>query len=215
MKLYTQGFLLLIFSLPLGAMAQTGAVPVTSDMKTTKDAAHISSSIYPTVIPPAPMTLTRPSGVIQPYVAAPLGEAEVVSVCMASSADAQFCGASVDAASPNRSGCDTESSYDDTQGTMTEPLMVCHGKYEPSYSHSAHMAFCDVDDVGLSACLSQFANVLVHHPAAAKQVVHVSVRNSQGQLDILTTLTTGFETTEQIKREVLKARPDITIEAIQ
>lgn len=214
MNPYTQWRLVLIFLLPSWAIAQTSPISAVSGMRAPKNIAHISGSIYPTVILPTFMTPAKQPGVTPPYRATPLGEAEITAVCLASSANAQLCGASQDAAASSRSGCDTESSYDDAEGAMTQPLMMCHGKYEPLYSHPAHMAFCDVDDVGVSGCLSRYANALVPRPASAKQVVHVTIRNSQGAVDVLTVLATVSETTDQITTEVLKEHPDITVEDV-
>lgn len=214
MNPYTQWRFVLIFVLPSWAMAQTAPLSAVSGVRAPKDVAHIAGSIYPTMIPPAFMTLARPSEVIQQRAASAPGDTEITSVCLASSADAQLCGARQDAASSSRSGCDIESSYDDAQGGMTEPLMMCHGKYEPLYSHPAHMAFCDVDDIGVSGCLSRYAKALVPRPASAKQVVHVTIRNNQGAVDVLTVLATVSETTDQITAEVLKEHPDITVEDV-
>jgi len=98
---------------------------------------------------------------------------------------------------------------------MAEALTICHGMYEPIYSHSTNMAFCDVDDVGLSGCLSRYANVLVPRPVSAKQVVHVTIRNNQGTADVLTILATGSETWDQIRTQVLTEHPNITVKGMQ
>lgn len=214
MNPYTQICIFLIFVLPSWAMAQTAPMPANSGAKMVKDAAYISGSIYPTLIPPTSMTRVKSSVIMEPHLVVPPDDAEITSVCIASSTAAQICGASLDATSANRSSCGTESSYDDARGLMTETLMVCHGKYEPAYSHLAHTAFCDVDDVGLSDCLSRYANALVRHPAPAKHVVRVSIHNSRGAIDVLTVLATDSETSEQIKTEALKGRPNTTVDDI-
>lgn len=78
----------------------------------------------------------------------------------------------------------------------------------------ANMAFCDVESVGLSHCLSRYANVLVRQPIGAKRSLRVVVRDANGALVTMTVLAKATQSDEAIARATLQNMPGAAIVAM-
>ncbi|GGA42526.1 hypothetical protein [Dyella nitratireducens] len=77
----------------------------------------------------------------------------------------------------------------------------------------ANMAFCDVDSVGLSHCLSHYANVLVKQPARARRTLSFLVRDASGAVRIVTVLATAKQRDEAIAKAALEGMSGAAIVA--
>jgi hypothetical protein len=148
---------LIVMALPVCAMAQT-----------THDASRIGGSIYPTVIPPAPLPVPAPAARAHPLAATPT----ISAVCLTSQAHADHC-----------------------------PVQ-------------ANMAFCDVESVGLSHCLSHYANVLVKQPMGAKRTLSIVVRDANGALSTVTVLAKATQSDEAVAQAMLQRMPGAAIVAM-
>lgn len=64
--------------------------------------------------------------------------------------------------------------------------------------HEAHVAVCDVDDVGLAGCLEKYAPSLVKHAAFAKHVYQFTGRDSDTRT--ITVLANAAQTEQDAQR---------------
>lgn len=97
---------------------------------------------------------------------------------------------------------------------MSEPAMYCHGNYEPTFAHAEHIAFCDVEDTGLSHCLARYATALSKQPAAAMYTLRFNVRDAQGVPDTVVVLATATQSDASIAKAALEGRPGGSIVAM-
>lgn len=190
------------------------ALPALATGQTQQNVSRVPGSIYPTVIRPAPWTPPKPSASIHPLEVAP-GAQGITAVCLATQDNAKQCQASMDAVSADRAGCNDNASYDAGQAAMSEPSGLCHGKYEPTFTHAEHVAFCDVEDTGLSRCLSRYANALVKQPNAATRTLSFIVRDAGGVLNKVTVLATAAQTDKEIASAALEGMPGANIVAMR
>jgi hypothetical protein len=144
------------------------ALPVCAMAQTTHDASRIGGSIYPTVIPPAPLPPPAPPVRVHPLATTQ----NINAVCLTSQAHADHC-----PAQPN-------------------------------------MAFCDVDSVGLSHCLSQYASVLVKQPVGAKRTLSIVVRDANGDLSTTIVLAKATQSDDAVARTMLQHMPGAAIVAM-
>ena len=107
---------------------------------------------------------------------------DVTAVCLTTQSNLSACSAGVAITEPTNSGCGGSASYDADTGTISEPSAYCHGRTEPVVTHPAHVAVCDVEDVGFSGCLSKYADALVKHAPRARQTFFVMVQTRDGQM---------------------------------
>lgn len=189
------------------------ALPVCATAQTAQDAAHISGSIFPTVIRPVPLRPPKPSPSLKPFEWAP-GAQGITAVCITSPDNAAQCRASLDTASSHHAGCTDNTTYDAGQAAMSDPAMYCHGNYEPTFAHAEHIAFCDVEDIGLSRCLARYATALAKQPAAAVHTLRFTVRNAQGASDTVIVLATATQSDTAIAKAVLEGKPGESIVAM-
>lgn len=77
----------------------------------------------------------------------------------------------------------------------------------------ADMAICDVDRVGLSHCLSHYANALVKQPVAATRSLSFMLRDAHGALSTVTVLATSAQSDEAIAKAAVQGIPGATIVA--
>ncbi|HEY4144315.1 hypothetical protein [Pinirhizobacter sp.] len=75
------------------------------------------------------------------------------------------------------------------------------------------MAYCDVDDVGFSACLARFSSAVVRHPEPARQVVNVTLRSGAGTSRTITVLLNGAQTAADAATMALQGTSDETVVA--
>ena len=182
------------------------ALPACTAAQTAQDAAHISGSIFPTVIHPAPMRPPKPSPGLKPFEVAP-GAQGITAVCLTSPDNASQCQASLDVASLQHAGCTDNAAYDAGQAGLNEPAMYCHGDYEPTFTHAEHIAFCDVEDIGLSRCLARYATAVAKQPAAAVHTLRFTVRDRQGASDTVIVLATATQSDTAIVKAALEGKP--------
>lgn len=194
MRPFIRAVALLLPVLPAGALAQ--ATPAIS---------RISGSIYPALIRPAPLVPPKPTA-MRPLVVAP-GAQGITAVCLTSQDNAAQCQASMDAAAKQHAGCNDNAAYDAGQTTIDEPSMFCHGRYEPTFTQSPHVAFCDVEDLGLAHCLSRYATALVKQPAAATRTLSLVVRDAHGVSSTVIVLATAAQNDEDIAKAALEGKP--------
>lgn len=202
MNTFVRGIALILLVLPVWAIAQTA-----------QDVSRVSGSIYPTVIRPAPLMTPKPQTAVHPLVVAP-GAQGITAVCLTSQDNAAQCQASMDAAFSQHAGCNDNAAYDAGQSAMNEPSMYCHGRYEPVFSQSSHVAFCDVEDLGLSRCLSRYVNALVKQPKAAARALSFVVRD-QGVSSTVIVLTTATQSEAEIAKAALEGKPGGSIVAMR
>jgi len=193
---------MLLFALPVCAMAQTA-----------KDTAHVSGSIFPSLVRPVPLRVPSLSPSLKPFEVAS-GAQGITAVCLTSPDNAAQCQASLDAASSQHTGCTDNAAYNAGQAAMSEPAMYCHGNYEPTFVHAEHIAFCDVEDIGLSRCLARYANALAKQPAAARYTLRLTVRDVQGVPDIVIVLATATQSDAVIAKAALEGKPGGSIVAM-
>lgn len=147
----------IVMALPLCAIAQTA-----------HDVSRVGASIYPTVIPPAPLPPPAPAAYVHPRATTQ----PISAVCLTSQAHADRCPAQAD------------------------------------------MAFCDVESVGLSHCLSHYASVLVKQPAGAKRTLSVVVRDAHGSLSTMTVLAKATQSDDAVAKAMLQQMPGAAIVAM-
>jgi hypothetical protein len=144
------------------------ALPVCVMAQTTHDASRIGGSIYPTVIPPAPLPIPVPA-----VHAHPLATTQNISaVCLTSQAHADRCPA------------------------------------------QANVAFCDIESVGLSHCLSRYASVLVKQPVGAKRSLSIVVRDANGTVRTMTALAKATQSDDAVAKATLQHMPGAAIVAM-
>lgn len=78
----------------------------------------------------------------------------------------------------------------------------------------ANMAFCDVESVGLSHCLSRYASVLVKQPIGAKRTLSLVVRDAQGALTTMTVLAKATQSDDEVAKATLQTMPGAAIVAM-
>jgi len=79
---------------------------------------------------------------------------------------------------------------------------------------ATHTAFCDVEDVGFTACLASYAPAVVNHAAPARQVFTVTVRNGEGTIRTVTVLLTGAQTAQDAATMALQGTSGETVVAV-
>jgi hypothetical protein len=82
-------------------------------------------------------------------------------------------------------------------------------------THAATIAFCDVAAVGLSHCLSRYANALVKRPVAASRTLSLVVRDAQGSLHTAIVLASAMQSDQDIANAALDGTPGGSIVAVQ
>ena len=206
MRTFMRGAVLLALVVPSWVSSQAVKPP-------TPNALHIAGSIYPSVIRPAPMPAPKSTG-LHPFAAISNAQG-VTAVCLTSQDNASQCEASMDSASAQRSACHDNASYRSETASMDEPDSLCHGRYEPAFTHAAHMGFCDVDDTGMAGCLSRYADVLVKQPdSPASRVLSLVIRDAQGMLSTATVLATALQTDDDVASMALEGKPGSRIVSI-
>lgn len=89
-----------------------------------------------------------------------------------------------------------------------------------SQAHADHcpaqpnMAFCDVESVGLSHCLSHYASVLVKQPVGAKRTLSIVVRDAHGALSTMTVLAKATQSDDAVAKAMLQNMPGAAIVAM-
>ncbi|GLQ95032.1 hypothetical protein [Dyella acidisoli] len=201
----------------MNAFARVGllllALPACATAQTTQDAARISGTIFPTVIRPVPLRAPKPSPGLTPFEVAP-GAQGITAVCLTSPDNAAQCRASLDATSSQHAGCTDNAAYDAQQAAMNDAAMYCHGNYEPTFAHAEHIAFCDVEDIGLSRCLARYATAVAKQPAAAVHTLRFTVRDTQGASDTVIVLATATQSDAAIAKAALEGKPGGNIVAM-
>jgi hypothetical protein len=77
------------------------------------------------------------------------------------------------------------------------------------------MAFCNVQEVGLSRCLSNYANALVKLPEAATRTLSFIVRDAQGVSSTVIVLATATQNEQEILEAALDGKPGGNIVAMR
>lgn len=73
------------------------------------------------------------------------------------------------------------------------------------------LAFCDVESMGFTACLASYAPAVVNHPAPARQVFSVTLRNHEGNTRTVTVLLAGAQTAQDAATMALEGSSDETV----
>ena len=74
--------------------------------------------------------------------------------------------------------------------------------------------FCNVEDIGFAACLASYAPVVVNHPAPARQVATVTMRDNEGKTRAVTVLLTGAQTAQDAATMALEGTSGETVVAV-
>ncbi|RDS83495.1 hypothetical protein DWU98_03890 [Dyella monticola] len=203
MRTFMRTAMLLVLVIPAWASSQAVDPPA-------RDVLHISGSIYPSLIRPAPVSVPKPTG-LHPFTAISNAQG-ITAVCLTSQDNASQCEATMDSASAQRSACHGNASYDSEAASMDEPNSLCHGQYEPRFAHATHMGFCDVEDTGMAGCLSHYASMLVKQPALpASRVLSLVIRDGRGMLSTVIVLATAIQTDDDVAAMALEGKPGSSI----
>jgi hypothetical protein len=90
-------------------------------------------------------------------------------------------------------------------------ISLCHGATEPKWVHAPHVAFCDVRDAELNACIAKYAQFLVNHPDPARQTFQFKVRASDGTVSTVTVLTTAKQNAGDAERMAVEGTTGATV----
>ena len=74
--------------------------------------------------------------------------------------------------------------------------------------------FCNVEDIGFAACLASYAPVVVNHPAPARQVATVTMRDNEGKTRAVTVLLTGAQSAQDAATMALEGTSGETVVAV-
>lgn len=80
---------------------------------------------------------------------------------------------------------------------------------------STQIAFCNVQDAGLSRCLSNYASALVKLPEAAAHTLSFIVRDAQGMSSTVIVLATATQSEQEIVKAALEDKPGGSIVSMQ
>lgn len=101
-----------------------------------------------------------------------------------------------------------------SRAAIADDEAVCIGTDPSACTAATRTAFCDVEDIGFSACLASYAPAVVNHAAPARQVFTVIVRNSEGTTRAITVLLTGAQTAGDAATMALEGTSGETVVAV-
>jgi hypothetical protein len=114
---------------------------------------------------------------------------DIRGLCIAKPDEADTCGAYIQSEAKTQA-C-TFDPHNGQAASFLKQGFFCHGATEPKWVHAPHVAFCDVRDVELNACIAKYAQFLVNHPDPARQTFQFKVRASDGTISTVTVLATA------------------------
>ena len=134
---------------------------------------------------------------------------DIRGLCIAKPDEADTCGAYIQSeAKPQACTFDP---HNGQAASFLKQGFFCHGATEPKWVHAPHVAFCDVRDIELNACIAKYAQFLVNRPDPARQTFQFKVRASDGTVSTVTVLTTAKQNAGDAERMAVEGKTGATV----